>query len=231
MLGGALGLVLGSLRLPALLVAATSPAAAAGANIAVSAAAALTAGATHARARRVDWTIVAWMTPPSVAAAFAGGYFAHSVPEGLLLGAIAAVLAWNGAQLLLELGSPRRSARPRVAAAAIGAVIGLLGGAVGLILGTLRMPALLGSVGLDAHRALGTNLVVGFFLGVAGFAGHVARAEVDWTLLVVCVAATVPAAWAGARLAGRLSERTLKRAIGAVLLAVALAIAVAAGSS
>jgi uncharacterized protein len=176
----------------------------------------------------VDWTVVAWMTPPSVAAAFAGGYLAHSIPEGALLGAIAVVLAWSGAQLFFELGRPRRAQRPRVAAALAGAVIGLLGGAVGLILGTLRMPALLGSVGLDAHRAIGTNLVVGFFLGVAGFAGHLARAEVDWMLLVVCVAATVPAAWAGARLTGRLSERTLKRAIGATLVAVAFAIAATA---
>ena len=217
--------------MPALLVAAANPAAAAGANIAVSSAAALTAGATHARARRVDWTIVAWMTPPSMAAAFAGGYLAHSVPEGLLLGAIAAVLAWSGIQLLLELGVPRRARRPRLAAVAAGGVIGLLGGVVGLILGTLRMPALLGSVGLDAHRAVGTNLVVGFFLGVAGFAGHLARAEVDWTLLAVCVAATVPAAWAGARLTGRLSERTLKRAIGAVLIAVAVVIGVSTVSN
>ena len=63
-------------------------------------------------------------------------------------------------------------ASPRLAAVVAGAVIGLIGGAVGLILGTLRMPALLGRVGLPAARAVGTNLVVGFFLGVAGFAGH-----------------------------------------------------------
>jgi uncharacterized membrane protein YfcA len=228
LLGGALGLVLGSLRLPALLVAAANPAAAAGANIGVSAAAALTAGATHAHARRVDWSIVAWMTPPSVVAAFAGGYLAHSLPEAALLGAIAVVLAWSGIQLLFELRRPRRARSPRLAAAVAGTVIGLLGGAVGLILGTLRMPALLGSIGLDAHRAAGTNLAVGFFLGVAGFAGHAVRADVDWMLLAVCVAATVPAAWAGARFSGRLSERTLTRAVGAVLLVVAVAIAAAA---
>ncbi len=186
--------------------------------------AALTAGATHARHRRVDWTIALWMTPPSVAAAFAGGYFAKNVPERLLLGAIAAVLAWNGLQLLLALGAPSRTGRPRLAAVVSGGLIGLLGGAVGLILGTLRMPALLGSVGLDAHRAVGTNLVVGFFLGAAGFAGHAVGSEVDWALLLVCVAATVPAAWLGARLAGRLSEEVLKRAIGAVLIAVAAAL-------
>jgi uncharacterized protein len=176
----------------------------------------------------VDWHVVAWMTPPSVVAAFAGGYLAHTVPEELLLGAIAALLAWNGFQLLLELGAPRRAASPRLAAVVGGGVIGLVGGAVGLILGTLRMPALLGPVGLDAHRAVGTNLVVGFFLGVAGFAGHAAQSEVDWTLLAVCVAATVPAAWAGARLAGRLSERAIKRTLGAVLIAVAVVIGVSA---
>jgi uncharacterized protein len=224
------GLVLGSLRLPALLLAASSPAAAAGTNIAVSTSAALTAGVTHARAGRVDWTIAAWMTPPSVVAAFVGGYFGGLVPERGLLAAIAILLAWNGLQLLLELRAPRRTARPRLAAVLAGVAIGLIGGAVGLILGTLRMPALLGSVGLDARRAVGTNLFVGFFLGLAGFAGHAVRLEVDWMLLAVCVAATVPAAWAGARLAGRLSEPTLRRAIGAVLLAVAAAIAVEAGA-
>jgi uncharacterized protein len=102
----------------------------------------------------------------------------------------------------------------------------MLGGAVGLILGTLRLPALLGGVGLSAHRAVGTNLVVGFFLGVAGFLGHVARLEVEWALLGISLAGALPGAWLGARYSGRLSERALRRAIGAALLVVAAAIAV-----
>ena len=220
--------MLGSLRLPALLVAAATPATAAGTNIAVSASAALTAGTTHARAGRVDWRIAAWMTPPSVLAAFVGGYFGGVIPDRLLLAGIAAVLAWNGIDLLFALRASRRARRPLLAAVVAGAVIGLLGGAVGLILGTLRMPALLGSVGMDAHRAVGTNLFVGFFLGLAGFVGHAVRLEVDWALLLVCVAATVPAAWLGARLTGRLSARTVRRSVGAALLVVAAAIGMAA---
>ena len=90
------------------------------------------------------------------------------------------------------------------------------------------MPALLGRVGLPAARAVGTNLVVGFLLGLAGFAGHAVRLEVDWPVLAVSVAAAVPGAWLGARLTGRMSEPTLKRAIGAALVAVGLAIAVEA---
>ena len=229
MLGGAVGLVLGSLRLPAILVASANPAAAAGTNIAVSAAAALTAGIEHARAGRVDWTMAAWMTPPSIVGAFLGGYFGGRIPSSLLLGAISAALAWNGAQLLFELRTPRPSRNPRAAAILFGGLIGVIGGAVGLILGTLRMPALLGSVGLKPAQAVGTNLVVGFFLGVAGFAGHLARLEVEWAVLAVSVAAAIPGAWLGARLTGRLSERALKRAIGAMLIAVAAAIALEAG--
>jgi uncharacterized membrane protein YfcA len=228
LLGGAVGLVLGSLRLPAILVASANPAAAAGTNIAVSAAAALAAGIEHARAGRVDWRIAAWMTPPSVVGAFLGGYFGGRIPSALLLAASSAALAWNGTQLLFELGAPRPSGNPRAAAVLFGALIGLIGGAVGLILGTLRMPALLGSVGLRPARAVGTNLVVGFFLGVAGFAGHAARLEVEWAVLGVSVAAAIPGAWLGARLTGRLSERALKRLIGAALLVVAAAIAVEA---
>jgi uncharacterized protein len=230
-LGGMVGLVLGSLRLPALLVVSGSPAAAAGTNIAVSAAAAASAGLAHARAARVHWRTVAWMTPPSVVGAFLGAFFSGKVSDRLLLAVIAVVLAWNGFDLLLELRPPkRRSGNPRLAAAASGALIGLVGGAVGLILGTLRLPALLGWVGLAAHRAVGTNLVVGFFLGASGFLGHLARLEAEWLVLAVSLSGAIPGGWIGARLTGRLSENALRRAIGVALLAVALAIGVAAGT-
>lgn len=220
--------MLGSLRLPAVLLASGSPAAAAGANIAVSAAAALSGGLAHARAGRVDWRVAAWMTPPSVAGAFLGGFFGGRLPSGLLLGGIAAVLAWNGLDLLLALRAAPESRHPRAAATVAGALIGLLGGAVGLILGTLRLPALLRSVGLSAHAAVGTNLAVGFFLGVAGFLGHLARAEVEWAVLAVGLVGALPGAWLGARASGRLSEPALRRGIGLALLAVAAAIAVEA---
>jgi uncharacterized membrane protein YfcA len=220
--------VLGSLRLPAVLLASGSAAAAAGTNIAVSALAALTGGVTHARAGRVSWRMVAGMAPPSVAGAFVGGYVAHAVPGDLLLAAIAVVLAWNGLDLLLRLRAAPETRRPRFAAVVSGGLIGLLGGAVGLILGTLRLPALLRSVGLPAHTAVGTNLVVGFFLGSAGFAAHLVRSEVEWLLLAVSLVGAIPGAWLGARATGRFDEAALRRLIGVALLVVAAAIAVTA---
>ena len=225
-LGSAVGLVLGTLRLPALLLVAGDASAAAGTNIAISAAAAASGGLRHARAGRVDRRVVAWMAPPSIAGALVGGFTGHLVPTRALLAGIAAVLAWNGLDLLVAPFRARPAAEPRIAPAVVfGFVIGLVGGALGVILGTLRMPALLRSVGLDARRAVGTNLVVGFMLGVAGFAAHALRLEVEWGLLGAGLVGALPGAWLGARVTGRISEVQLRRAIGAALIAIAAAFA------
>jgi uncharacterized membrane protein YfcA len=216
------------LRLPALLLVSTNTASAAGTNIAVSALAALTGALGHARAGRVDWRVFLWMTPPSIAGAFIGAYFGHLLPSRLLLSGIAAVLLWSGLDLVFGLRAAPKSRRPKAAAVVWGALIGLLGGAVGLILGTLRVPALLRSVGLSAHTAVGTNLAVGSFLGLAGFLGHLVRLEVEWLVLGVSVVGALPGAWLGSQATGRLSESTLRKAIGSALVAVAVAIAVSA---
>ena len=218
--GGLVGLVLGNIRLPVLVLAASSPAAGAGANIGVSALAALAAAVTHMRSGRIDWRVFAWMTPPSVVGAVAGGVLSGEIPGDALLIAIGATLIVFGLDLL----RPRRSGRvaqaqrsSAPAAVLSGAVIGLLGGFVGLILGALRIGALLRFVGADAFRAVGTNVAVGFCLGVAGVLGHLAGG-VDWTLLALGAGASVPGSLLGARLTGRLDERQLLRAVGAILL-------------
>jgi uncharacterized membrane protein YfcA len=167
------------------------------------------------------------MTPPSLAGAVVGGLYGHAVPEGALLGATAAVLAGNGVDLLVRPFRARPRGRPRRSPAVVlGFAIGLVGGAIGVILGTLRMPALLRGVGMDTRRAIGTNLVVGFALGVAGFAAHAARLEVDWPVLGAGLVGALPGAWFGARIAAHASELTLRRAIGVALLAVAAAFVV-----
>jgi uncharacterized protein len=230
-LGSAIGLVLGTLRLPVVLAFSASPSSAAGTNILVSAAAATTGAARHVQARRIDWRIVVWMLPPSIAGAAAGGLFGHLVPDSLLLGGVAAVLAWSGVDLLVRPVRGRVRVRPRLwPASFFGFLIGVVGGALGVILGTLRMPALLGPVGLEPQRAVGTNLFVGAFVGVAGFAAHASRLEVEWWLLAAGLAGGIPGAWLGARAAGRISETTLRRGLGVALLLVAAVFAVEAAT-
>jgi uncharacterized protein len=228
-LGSMIGLVLGTLRLPLLLLTSGDPSAGAGTNIAISAASAASGGVRHSREGRVDWRVVAWMTPPSVAGALVGAYFGHRVPDRLLFVVIAAVLAWNGVDLLTRPfhGHPRE--KPRLGPAVLfGGLIGALGGAIGVILGTLRVPALLNAVGLTAARVVGTNLVVGFFLGAFGFLGHALRGEVEWRLLAAGLVGAIPGGWFGARETGRFSEAGLRRALGIALLVIAAAFVVEA---
>ena len=79
--GSMLGLVLGTLRLPLIVAVSGSPLAAAGTNIAISAASAGAGALRHAREGRVDWRVVAWMAPPSIVGAILGGVFAGDVSE------------------------------------------------------------------------------------------------------------------------------------------------------
>jgi uncharacterized membrane protein YfcA len=232
--GGLVGLVLGNIRLPAVLLLAASPASGGGANIAVSGVAAATASIAHLRAGRVNWPLVAWMGPPSVVGALAGGYLAGVVPDDALLLVIAVVLVGSGLDLL-RWRPPARTAGEAVdasldlrAAVLSGLAVGLLGGFVGLILGALRMPALLRLVGEAPARAVGTNLVVGVLVGVAGLVGHLPSAAPDVDLLLVGAVASVPGALLGARLTGRLTEAQLVRALALVLVAAGVAAGVQA---
>ena len=222
--GGLVGLVLGNLRLPIVLLLASSPAAGTGTNIGISAVAAASASVAHVRAGRINWRLFAWMAPPSVVGAIAGGYFSGVLPGSLLLIGIAAVLFYSAFELL----RPKTSAAPARhagsesldirAAVLTGFAIGVLGGIVGLILGSLRMPALLRIVGETPERAVGTNVTVGFCVGIAGVLGHLPSAAPDWDLLGIGAAASIPAALLGSRLTGRLSEDRLLQAIGVVLI-------------
>jgi uncharacterized protein len=221
--------VLGTLRLPLMILLASSPSTAAGTNIGISAASAAAGSVRHAREGRVSWPVVWWMLPPSIVGAFLGGYFGGDLPETALLAVAAGILVFNGIDLLVRPFHAQPRTRLRIAPAVLGGLgVGALGAAIGVILGTMRMPVLLRGVGMTAAKAVGTNLVVGFAVGVVGLGAHAARLEVEWELLAVGAPAAIVGGWLGAHVTGRLSELFLRRAIGFALIVIAAALAVEA---
>ncbi len=224
--GGAVGLVLGNIRLPVIVVAAATPAAGAGANIGISGVSALTAAIVHIRAGRIDWRLVAWLTPPSIVGAVVGGYIGGKVPKNAFLVTIGVFLLLMAVDLLRRREPAPTRRMTRTETVLVGGGIGLLGGFVGLILGSLRLPAML-RMGEPLAAAIGTNVTVGFFVGAAGVVGHL-PGGVDWTLLAVGSAASVPGALLGARLTGRLPEAQLKLAIAGILVVAGIALLVQA---
>ena len=218
-IGGLVGLVLGNLRLPLVVLLATSPAAGAGANVAISGVSALTSSVAHARGGRIDWRLFRWMAPASLVGAVAGGLISGVLPDRVLLGGIALIVLYGALELVRGPGAeePLRSTRsPMLTAATIGFGVGVLGGIVGLILGSLRLPAMIRWAGLTPYAVVGTNAAVGAVVGLGGLIGHL-PSGIDWGLFAVGAAAAIPGAYLGSHLTGRLDERTLLRTIAAIL--------------
>lgn len=248
--GGLAGLVLGNLRLPFAVTAADTVSAGGGANVAVSGVAALTAAISHIRAGRVNWRLFGWLAPASLVGGFAGGLIANQVPGDTLLLLIAAVLfygAWELSRWQSPTSTPADGrpagalvsdpapitlieTRDRVIVTAIGLFVGVLGGAVGLILGSLRLPALLRFTSERPQLLVGTNLAAGVLVGIAGAIGHLTGGSsgFDLNLFFVGSVCSVPGAWIGARLTGQLRPQTLVRVIAAIVLVAAVAMTVQA---
>jgi len=239
--GGIAGLVLGNLRLPLVLQLSSSTSAGAGANVAISAASALTASIAHWRAGRIEWRLFWLMAPPSLLGGIAGGLVSGVLPQRLLLAVIALVVLYGA----LEVGRQSRNHDPdsdsmrsqfpphsgrsddRWVAISIAFAVGVLGGLVGLILGTLRLPAMVRWLGTAPKAAVGTNAATGVVVGIGGLIGHVAGG-VDWDLLAAGCAGAVPGAYLGAHLTGRLDDRALLRTIAAILVVAGISLALQA---
>jgi len=228
--GGIAGLVLGNLRLPVELQFSSTAAAGAGANVAISAASAFTASIAHWRGGRIEWRLFWLMAPPSLLGGIAGGLLSGLLPQRLLLTLISLVVLYGA----VELTRHRRREEPaeppsggRWVAISIAFAVGVLGGLVGLILGTLRLPAMVKWLGTAPKAAVGTNAATGVVVGVGGLIGHLAGG-VEWSLLAAGCAGAVPGAYLGAHLTGRLDDDALLKAIAAILVVAGLSLAVQA---
>lgn len=102
---------------------------------------------------------------------------------------------------------------------AVGVVLGAVAGVVGLLLGTLRLPAMM-KLGVHPARAVGTNMAIGSMTGLLAGAAALAEGNVDsWAFGVITPATMVGAYW-GASATGKLAKATLRRLIAWTLLGI-----------
>ena len=235
-LGGFVGLALGTMRLPALLLMGIPAPSAAGVNIMVSSLSALTGSIRHLREGRVNLRIVLVMGVPAFAGAFIGGFGSRWAPEALLVSLAGLLVFWQGVEFLIRVvprgggpgsarenlwgGTPAFTGNRMALEAGIGLAVGLLGGAVGLILGSIRLPALIRILRVDPRIAAGTNLFIGFVMGSVGWIGHLAQGHVNYPLLAMMAASAMVGSYYGAKLTGRVSLDRLIGVTGVALLGV-----------
>lgn len=240
-LGGFVGLALGTIRLPLMLLLGIAAPIAGGTNILVSGLASVAGALRHLREGRVNLRIVLVMGVPACAGALVGGFLSDVAPVGILILLAGLLVFWQGVEFLIMVrerrqqqageeqtlfggelsGSAGTFTKGRVSAeAGIGLGVGLLGGAVGLILGSIRLPALIRILRVDPRIAAGTNLFIGVLIGASGWVGHVIRGQVDYALLALMGAAAMVGSYYGAKLTGRVRLNGLLFAMGLVLMVV-----------
>lgn len=246
--GGVVGIALGVIRLPMLTLFGVDPLIAAGTNLMISVMGSTIGTLEAFFHHRVAPVVVLAMGGPAIVGAFIGGYFADVVPIWILLSVVTFLMAWSALFLIawsIRIMRIRRrypSSRTRRAMTGAGNgdtvqldakqvsregiagfVIGVIGGAVGLVLGVLRMPTLL-AMKMDPHKAAGTNLAITVFVGIAGFAGHLLKGSVDWHLIAIVGIPGVLGMYVGTRLANRFDAPGLRLVVGIVVLLVAPAV-------
>jgi uncharacterized protein len=90
---------------------------------------------------------------------------------------------------------------------------------VGLLLGTLRLPAMM-KLGVHPARAVGTNMAIGSMTGLLAGTAALLEGNVDpWAFGVITPATMVGAYW-GASTTGKLDKATLRRLIAWSLLGI-----------
>jgi uncharacterized protein len=102
----------------------------------------------------------------------------------------------------------------------IGLGIGFVGGLVGLIIGSVRLPAMISVLKMETKVAIGTNLAVSSLTGASSLVGHLINGNVDFLIMITMGPAAMLGGYMGAKYTNRFSEGSLKLIIGIVLIVV-----------
>ncbi|HWH44021.1 MAG TPA: sulfite exporter TauE/SafE family protein [Thermoleophilaceae bacterium] len=240
---GLTGIGGGSLMTPLLvIVAGIKPTVAIGTDLAYGAVTKTVGGWRHWRKGTVDFGVSGWLALGSIPGSIAGVWALERLAldtETLLLAVAGALVVVALAILARALFMPKLVAKERhsvemsrgikVAAVAIGLVLGFILGFTSVGSGALVGLALIVVFKLTPHRVVGTDVFhAAVLLWVAGFA-HFLSGNVDFALMANILLGSVPGVWFGSGLVTKVPAHGLRIALGCVLLGSALGVASKAG--
>jgi len=216
----------------------------AGTNLGVSTLGAITAAIRHYRQNNIQFHAFVFLATTGAAGAFIGSFLTGYIPIAILLTVIGLTVSYESFVLLkgsrinrkndrniksFKVDGPETSNnivinsknRLILLESIIGFGVGFLGGLVGLVLGSIRMPAMISILKMEPRIAVGTNLAAASVMGISGMIGHIINNNIDYLVLTVMGSAAMVGGYLGARYTNRFSEKSLKRLIGIVLIVVA----------
>ncbi len=176
----------------------------------------------YARERLVDWRVVRWSIAFGIPATAIGAVLTRWIGGGVLVRVTDVILIGLGIRLLL---APMDGSAPQdgpstasalqlvVVAATVGLISGLLANSGGFLLAPLFITVLR----LPIKSALASSLAVASVLAIPGTIVHASLGHIDWALVAVFGATSVPLSFLGARVAMRTDAHRLERLYGVAL--------------
>ncbi len=181
----------------------------------------LAASYAYWRERLIDWRVFRWCLLVGMPATVIGAYATRWIDGSALVVATEVVLTAIGVRFLVRPGDPHEivveppALRLRMigVAAAVGVLSGLLANGGGFLLAPLFVVVLR----LSIKQSFATSLAVAAVLAVPGTIVHAALGHIDWQLVMVFGATSIPLSYLGARVALRSNPVHLERVYGAGL--------------
>lgn len=181
----------------------------------------LVASAAYWRARLVDREVLGWSVAFGVPGTVAGAIATRWISGGVLVAVTDVIVAGLGLRFLLAPGDPREvtvepswyHARLAVVASVTGLASGLLANSGGFLLAPLYLAVLR----LPLKTSFACSLAVAAVLAVPGTIVHAALGHIDWRVVGVFGAFSVPFSYLGARVGLQADAARLERVYGGVL--------------
>lgn len=178
------------------------------------------------RERLIDWQVLRWSVGVGIPATVLGALASVWVGGESLVRITDVVVAGLGLKFLIRpteshpTGVGHEHSVPRIAtvAAVTGVAAGLLANSGGFLLAPLYLAVLK----LDVKSAFACSLAVSAVLAVPGTVTHAALGHIDWVVVAVFGAASIPLSYVGARVAIRSDSTLLERIYGGVLAALGI---------
>jgi len=181
----------------------------------------LVAARTYWRANHVDWRLVRWTVAIGLPATLLGAYATRWLSGSALVVATEIILAALGLRFLVRPGLPHEVVRDptwmRTRMVAVATAVGITAGLLANTGGFLFAPLFVVVLHRGIKDAFGSSLSIGAALAVPGTLVHAALGHIDWTIVAVFGAASIPLSYVGARVALRTHSVKLERIYGAVI--------------
>jgi uncharacterized membrane protein YfcA len=182
----------------------------------------LAAGAAYWKGRFIDRQVFFWSLAFGIPATAAGALATRWIGGAILLRVTDVIIALLGLRFLLAPTHPEEHGpKPggyRLRLAVVATVVGVASGLLANSGGFLLAPLYLTVLRLPIKSAFASSLAVASVLAVPGTFVHWRLGHIDWTLVLVFGAASVPLSYLGARVALRTDAVRLERLYGGALL-------------